>query len=119
MILIAESPSRRTEYRRYLGNAGLSFSKSDRKVFALMNRPTETRTWYFMGWAPDKIAGILGRWCFFHPHLSFALQDACNGTRWIASFFAFSNRYSLQGDAIIILAFWGATIVSDTVKRKT
>ena len=23
MILIAESPSRRTEYRRYLGNAGL------------------------------------------------------------------------------------------------
>ena len=24
MILIAESPSRRTEYRRYLGNAGLS-----------------------------------------------------------------------------------------------
>ena len=26
MILIAESPSRRTEYRRYLGNAGLNIS---------------------------------------------------------------------------------------------
>ena len=29
MILIAESPSRRTEYRRYLGNAGLESSRPD------------------------------------------------------------------------------------------
>ena len=27
MILIAESPSRRTEYRRYLGNAGSGYAE--------------------------------------------------------------------------------------------
>ena len=30
MILIAESPSRRTEYRRYLGNAGYNIGGIDR-----------------------------------------------------------------------------------------
>ena len=33
MILIAESPSRRTEYRRYLGNAGLSVVQHAREFF--------------------------------------------------------------------------------------
>ena len=33
MILIAESPSRRTEYRRYLGNAGLGINSCSQEIY--------------------------------------------------------------------------------------